>query len=140
MCRVMKRGQPGSQSGTNSGSAKNPHLPSVQAKKSPEELKVKETLAALMLLCAAGKTVPAQPMGDAAFLLQLSQMNANIQAEIGRSPALRTKAAQLTKEDPIRMVLANLAASEVPTAYVQAAFDNPAARFIPEIPARFKPA
>lgn len=98
-----------------------------------------ETIAALMILCAAGQMAPAQAMGDAEFLGQLSLIRTNIRSEIAQSEALRRKGYELTKEDAFRMVLARIPASEVPEDYVRVAFDDPETRLIAEIPGRFAP-
>ncbi|MDE2236546.1 MAG: lytic murein transglycosylase [Elusimicrobia bacterium] len=96
-------------------------------------------ISALLLLAAAAAPSSAQAVGEAAFFGQLRLISADIKTEIAQASAFRDKAAELTKEDAFRMVLARIPASEVPEDYVRAAFDDPETRLIPEIPGRFRP-
>lgn len=91
------------------------------------------------LFTSAAASVQAQAVGDAAFFQQLGFLEQGIQADAKAALSALQAPKAPTKDDALRMVLADLAGSDVPEAYVRAAFDDPAVKFYAEIPGKFKP-
>lgn len=75
-------------------------------------------------------------MNDAAFFSQLNLLDQSVRTDARTLAA--PPAGDLTKEAALRMVLDDLAGA-LPEDYVRAAFDDPEAKIIPDIPGKFKP-
>lgn len=98
-----------------------------------------KSLLAVLIVAAAAAPLRAQAVSDTAFFQQLGFLNQGVQADAKAALSSMQTAKAPTKDEALRLVLADLAGSGVPEAFVRAAFEDPAVKFYADIPGKFKP-